>query len=135
MRRNMMAILGVAVMLATLAGPALAQEKQTVWKTDGKRWTRTEELVQPFVMPKTQLVPVAEKQQGAFLGFTYVGKRIEPTYFLEVPLANEAAKGHECVWKMVYQRKQVNQVHFCLVNGNEQACAGMNAAGECLSKK
>jgi len=132
---KLMGLLGVAAMLAALAGPAVAQESQTVWKTDGKRWTRTEELVKPFVMPKTMLVEAAEKQEGAFLGFKYAGKRMERVYFREVPLATEAAKSHECGWRMVYEKKAVNQRHFCLMNGAEQPCCGMNPAGECLGMK
>ena len=135
MRRNLMGALGVGAMLAALAGPAMAQETQTVWKTDGKRWTRTEEMVKPFAMPTTQRIEVAEKQEGDILGFKYVGKRMEPVYFREVPLANEMAKGHECTWKMVYEKKQMNKVHFCLDNGVAKTCPGMNAAGECLGKK
>ena len=53
MRRNMMGVLGVLALLAALASPAVAQEKDYVWKTDGKRWTRTEEFVKPFEMPAT----------------------------------------------------------------------------------
>jgi hypothetical protein len=137
MLRKLMGLAGVAVLLAALAGPAVAQEKQTVWTTDGKRYFRTEELVQPFEMPKTQLIQVAEKEEGAFLGFNYEGKRLAPAYFKEAPLAAPTAKpGHECSWRMVYERKgQTAKYNFCLVNGVEQPCAGMNQAGECIGKK
>lgn len=136
MRRNMMALLGVTALLAALAGPAVAQETQTVWKTDGKRYWRTEEIVKPFVMPKTYLKEVAagEQKDGDVRGFKYLGKRTEVVYFRETPFA-EAPKGHECTWKMVYEKKQVNKLHHCLVNGAEQGCPGMNPAGECLGKK
>jgi hypothetical protein len=137
MRRNLMALAGVAALVAALAGPAVAQEKTDwVWHTDGKRYWRTEEIVKPMEMPKTQLVQVAEKEEGAIQGFKYVGKRMETAYFKEVPVAAEVAKqGHECSWRMVYEKKQVNKYNFCIVNGAEQPCAGMNAAGECVGKK
>jgi hypothetical protein len=136
MRRNMMAVLGVSALLAALAGPAVAQEKEYVWKSDGKRYTRTEEFVKPFEMPARYLkeVPAGEQKENDILGFKYTGKTMERVYFRETPFA-EAAKGHECTWKMVYEKKAVNKYHFCLENGVEQACPGMNAAGECLGKK
>src|SRR5215212_609248 len=106
MRRNLMALLGVAAIVAALAGPAMAQQTQTVWRTDGKRWFRSEEVVQPFVMPKTFLMQVAagEQKAGDVEGRKYLGKHMQVVYFREVPLA-EAAKGHECSWKMVYEKK------------------------------
>jgi hypothetical protein len=136
MRRNLMALLGVAAIVAALAGPAMAQETQTVWRNDGKRWFRSEEAVQPFVMPKTYLMEVAagEQKAGDVEGRKYLGKHTEVVYFREAPLA-EAAKGHECSWKMVYEKKATNQRHFCLENGAEKTCPGMNPAGECLGKK
>jgi len=136
MRRIMMGVLGVLALLAALASPAVAQEKDYVWKTDGKRWTRTEEFVKPFEMPATYLkeVPAGEQKENDILGFNYTGKTMERVYFRETPFA-EATKGHECTWKMVYEKKQVNKYHFCEVNGSAQACPGMNAAGECLGKK
>ena len=77
MCRKVLALLGVLAVMAALAGPAVAQEKEYVWKTDGKRWFRTEELVQPFVMPKTYFteVPAAEFQAGEFPSFKYIGKQ------------------------------------------------------------
>jgi hypothetical protein len=136
MCRKGFALLGVLALMAALAGPAVAQEKEYVWKTDGKRWFRTEEFVKPFVMPKTYFaeVPAAEFKAGEVASFKYVGKQMERVYLLETPLA-EAAKGHECTWKMVYEKKYTNKLHFCLVNGAEMACPGMNAAGECLGMK
>jgi hypothetical protein len=111
----------------------VAQEKG--WKSDGKRWTRTEEASTPFVMPTTRFIEVPEKQEGAFLGTKYVGKQLQPTYFLEVPLATETVKGHECSWRMVYEKKSSSQYHFCLMNGAEKPCSGMSASGECLGMK
>ena len=136
MNRMLKGVMGVAGLLAALAGPAVAQETDWVWKTDGKRYWRTEEIKKPFVMPKTYLkeVPAGEQKEGVVQGFKYVGKRTEIVYFRETPFP-EAPKGHECSWKMVYERKQVNKVHHCVVNGAEQACPGMNAAGECLGLK
>ncbi len=137
MRRNMMGALGVVTMLAALAGTAMAQETRTVWKTDGKRWTHSEEIVKPFVMPTTRTMEVAaaDKQAGDVQGFKYIGKRTEVVYFREVPLENNVVKGHECTWKMVYEKKSSFKQHFCLVDGIAQTCPGMNQAGECLGKK
>jgi hypothetical protein len=131
-----MGMLGALALLAALATPAVAQEKEWVWKTDGKRYFRTEEIVKPFVMPATYLaeVPAGAEKAGDVEGFKYLGKRTEKVFFREMPFA-EAQKGHECTWKMVYEKKAVYKNHYCLVNGAEQACPGMNAAGECLGKK
>lgn len=136
MLRKLMVVLGVAALMAALAGPAVAQEKEWVWKTDGKRYWRTEEFVKPLVMPATYLkeVPAGEVKAGDVEGFKVLGKRTEKVFFRETPFA-EAPKGHECTWKMVYEKKTVTQNHFCLVNGAEKACPGMNAAGECLGMK
>lgn len=134
MFRTLTGVLGVAALLAALAAPAVAQEKEWVWKTDGKRYWRTEEAVKPAVMPATTLKEVAAGEPGAILGFKYTGKTMERVYFKEVPFA-EAPKGHECSWKMVYEKKEVAKKHFCLVNGAEKPCPGMNAAGECLANK
>jgi hypothetical protein len=134
MKTKMMSL--IALLAAVVAAPAMAQETKTVWHSDGKRYWRTEEIVKPFEMPKTQLVQLAEKEEGAIQGFKYNGKHMEVAYFKEVPLPAEVAKqGHECSWRMVYEKKQVTKFNFCLVNGAEQACPGMNAAGECLGKK
>ena len=136
MSTKWMALLGVAALVAALAGPAVAQD-QTVWKTDGKRYWHSEEALTACEMPKTQFVEVGEKEEGAIQGFKYVGKRMEIAYFKEVPLAAEPAKkGHECSWRMVYDGKgRTTQYNFCLVNGAEQPCQGKNGAGECVGKK
>lgn len=138
MLTKLMGVLGVAAMVAALAGPATAQEekKDWVWHTDGKRYWRTEEVVKPFVMPKTYLaeVPAGEQKAGDIEGRKVIGKRTEIVYFRETPFA-EAPKGHECSWKMVYEKKQVYKHHHCIVDGAEQACLGMTEAGECLGKK
>jgi len=136
MWRKLMGVFGVTALVAALAGPAVAQETEYVWKFDGKRYWRTEEFVKPFVMPTTYLKEVAagEEKAGDFEGFKYLGKRTEKVFFRETPFA-AAAKGHECTWKMVYEKKYMNQLHFCLMNGAEKPCPGMNAAGECLGMK
>jgi hypothetical protein len=135
MFKKLMGVMGVATLLAAFAGPAMAQEKEYVWKTDGKRWTRTEEFVKT-VMPATYLkeLPTGEEKAGDVQGFKYLGKRTEIVFFRETPFA-EAPKGHECTWKMVYEKKAVTQNHFCFMNGAEKPCPGQNAAGECLGKK
>jgi len=136
MCRKAMGALGVLALLAALATPAVAQEKEYGWKTDGKRYWRTEEATAPVPMPATYLkeVPAGEEKAGDVQGFKYLGKRTEAMFFREVPFA-EAPKGHECTWKMVYEKKAVYQNHFCQVNGAEKPCPGMNAAGECLGMK
>lgn len=129
-------ILGAAALVAALAAPAVAQETDYVWKSDGKRYFRTEEVVKPFVMPKTYFAEVAagDFKEGDLPSFKYTGKRMERVFLKETPLA-EAPKGHECSWKMVYVKKYTERSHFCLENGVEKPCPGMNAAGECLGKK
>lgn len=136
MSKNLKAFLGIAAILVPLAGTAVAQESQTVWKTDGKHYWRTEEVVRPAEMPKTQRIEVAteERQAGDVQGFKYVGKRLEPAYFREVPIAVEAHKGHECSWRMVHEGRRLIKYDFCIVNGVEEPCAGMNADGVCLNK-
>ncbi len=134
MCRKLLGVLGAAVLLAALPTSAVAQEKEWVWKTNGKQWFRTEEAVKPFVMPATFLKEVAAYEEGAFLGFKYTGKVMERVYFREVPFA-APAKGHECTWRMAYQKKAMLKEHFCLMNGAEKPCPGMNAAGECLAKE
>ena len=133
---KLMGVMGVAALLAALAAPAVAQETDYVWKFDGKHYFRTEEAVKPFVMPTTFLKEIAagEQKEGDVQGFKYLGKRTEIVYFRETPFA-EPAKGHECSWKMVYEKKTMNKLHFCLVNGAEQPCPGMTEAGECQAKK
>lgn len=137
MRRNMMAILGVAAMVAALAGPASAQETHTVWHSDGKRYWRTEEPGKAPEVSKTYLkeIPAGEQKEGDVQGYKVVGKRTEVVYFRETPLAVESPKGHECSWRMVYERKSVRKYNFCVENGVETACAGMTDAGECLGMK
>jgi len=137
MFRKMTAALGVLALLAALAAPAVAQEKERVWKTDGKRYWRTEELRLPAEMPATALValPAGEQTCGGILGFRYVGKRMEWTYFQEVPVAPALVPAHECTWRMVYEMKAVNKRHFCLVNGAQKPCPGMGEGGACLGMK
>ena len=136
MRLRMMGVLGAVALLAALATPAVAQETDWAWQTDGKRYWRVEVPVKPFVMPATTRIEVArgEQKEGDILGFKYTGKTMERVYFREVPRTEVAHKGHECTWKMVYQKKAVNQLHYCLVNGAEKPCPGMTPAGECLAK-
>ena len=135
MKTITMSALIAAGLFTFLAASAMAQETRTVWKTDGKRYWRTEEVVKPAEMPKTQLVEVSEKQPGDVEGFKYVGKHMERAYFREVPVTTETARGHVCSWRMVYEKKQVYKYNVCIVDGVEHACLGMNHAGECLGMK
>ncbi|MBI3854892.1 MAG: hypothetical protein HY293_04295 [Planctomycetes bacterium] len=138
MNRKLIGVLALFGLLAVIAAPAMAQEqgKEWIWTFDGKHYFRTEGYVTPTEMPKTYLkeVPAGENKEGDVQGFKYLGKRTEIVYFRETPFA-EAAKGHECSWRMVYEKKYMNKYHFCLVNGAEQPCPGMTEAGECLGKK
>jgi hypothetical protein len=55
-------------------------------------------------------------------GFKYVGKRTERVYFREVP-RQELAEGHECSWRMKYERKSMSREGFCVENGLEHPYA------------
>ena len=135
MKTKMMSL--IALLAAVVAAPAVAQETQTVWHTDGKRYWHFEEAVPAPQPAKTQLIALPGNEEGAILGFKYSGKTMQYAYFKEVPVAAEQAKkGHECSWRMVYENKgRTTKYNFCLVNGIEQPCPGMNPAGECVGKK
>ena len=139
MIRMLMGSLGLAGLLAALAGPAVAldHDKDWVWHTDGKRWWRTEEVVKPFVMPTTMTIEVApgEQKDGDVQGFKYVGKRTERVYFREVPRPAEVVKGHECSWRLHYVGKQTTRENYCVENGAEHACPGFDKSGVCLTLK
>jgi hypothetical protein len=140
MSRMLMGALGLAGLLAALATPVPAQTSDTdwVWHTDGKRWWRSEEVVQPVAMPTTMTVEVApgDEQPGDVQGFKYVGKTTERVYFREVPRPSpELAKGHECSWRTHYDGKRVLREDFCVIDGTEQACAGFDRSGRCLTPK
>lgn len=137
MRRNLIGIFSVAAIAAAFAGPASAQDSHTVWQSDGKRYWRTEVPMKAPEVSKTYLkeVPAGEQKEGDIEGRKLVGKRTEVVYFRETPLAIEASKGHECSWRMVYERKSVRKYNFCVENGVEMPCAGMTDSGECLGMK
>ena len=126
MIRLFSSLLGVAGLLAALAPPATAQEqgKDWIWTSDGKRYSRTEGDVKPFVMPTTTTIEVApgEQREGDVQGFKYLGKRTERVYFREVP-RQELAKSHECSWRMTYVGKTMSREQFCVENGVEQPFA------------
>jgi hypothetical protein len=117
-----MGVLGVLAMLAALATPAVAQDEEYGWKTDGKRYWRTEEAAAPALMPATYLkeVPAGEQKAGDVQGFQYLGSGPRSCSFAKSrspkPRRGTSAPGRWC-------------------NGAEKPCPGMNAAGECLGMK
>src|SRR4026208_2073709 len=54
----------------------------------------TEEVVQPFVMPRTFLaeVPAGEFKEGELPAFKYIGKRMERVFLKETPFAAPAQR-------------------------------------------
>jgi len=68
------AVPGVAAVRAALAGPAVAQEKEDVWTTAGKRWFRTEVVLQPFVRPKTFLAGRSPVSGGSLLCVSHLSR-------------------------------------------------------------
>jgi hypothetical protein len=132
MRRLLMSVLGAFGLLAVLAAPAAAQEKERVWT--GKRWDWVEKKVSEE--PKTVLVEVAreERKEGDILGMKTVGKHTEIAYFRRMPNPEPAvAKGHACDVRATTVLKHVEFRHFCRVDGVEKPCPGMTATGECLA--
>ena len=143
MTRSWMAVLGLASMLAALAACAVAQEGEqscctTSYAPEGKHLVRKEYCPEPFEMPSTTLIQVApgEQQEGDFYAYRTEGKRTVRIYLREVPVAApEVAQGHECSYRYRPVGKSTVREQFCIVNGQEQRCPGMNTAGECLGKK
>lgn len=132
MRRLLMSALGAVALLATMAAPAAAQDKERVWT--GKRWDWVEKKV--IEEPKTMLVEVTreEHKEGDFLGAKTVGKNTVMTYFRRVPIPEPVvAKGHACSMRVMTVLKHLEFRHFCRVDGAEKPCPGMNEAGECLA--
>jgi hypothetical protein len=128
MRRMLMSLLGVAGLLAALAPPAVAQECDTdwVWHSDGKRYWRTQEYVQPEDTFPTMNVVVAagERKEGDFRGVRYVGKQTERVYLREVPRPAPALPtGHECAWRFRYVGKTTTREWFCREHAVEQPYA------------
>lgn len=131
MRRLLMSVLGAVALLAAMAGPAVAQEKERVW--NGKRW----EWVQKKVAeePSTVLVEVAreERREGDIPGMKTVGKNTVIAYYQRMPIPEPAvAKGHTCGERVTTVRKHVEFRQYCKVDGVEKPCPGMSEAGECL---
>lgn len=128
--QKMLIVLVLVVFAAVIAlfvvlGPPLPPpdpSKDWVWKTDGKRWTRSEETVHPPEMPTTTRVdvPPGREQDGDSWRMNYVGKRMERVTTREVPLrTEEEQKGHVCSWRMRYVGKRVFREKFCIVDGVE----------------
>ena len=130
MRRILMSALGAVAVLAAMAAPAAAQEKERVWT--GKRWDWVEKKVAEE--PKTMLVEVARGEEGAILGMKTVGKNTEVAYFRRVARPEAAvAKGHACNTRFTTVLKHLERLHYCTVDGAEKPCPGMTPAGECLA--
>jgi hypothetical protein len=137
MNKMLMSALGVAGILAALAGPAVAQEGcgERNCKADGKRLTRTEGVVNPCVESTTMTVAVApgDRREGDSWRMKYDGKRTTREYTREV-LLPEVVKGHECTWRFRTVGRTATRENYCVVNGVEQSCYGMNNAGECIAR-
>jgi hypothetical protein len=137
MNKMLMSALGAAGILAALAAPAVAQDAcgDWIWKSDGKRLTRTEGVVEPYVASTTMIVAVApgDRREGDSWRMKYDGKRTTREYTREV-LLPEVAKGHECSWRFHTVGRTATRENYCVVNGVEQSCYGMNNAGECIAR-
>lgn len=133
---RMMALMGVLGLLIflfgvmiTLSPPAKPADptKDWVWKSDGKRWTRTEADPSPLVTPEktTVDVPPNERREGDSWRMKYVGKTMERVYTREVERPAPKA-GHECTWRMRYQGKRSFREYYCLVDGVERSYQEMH---------
>ena len=137
MHRTLMGLLGGVGFLAACALPAATQEEgkqEWVWK----RYTRVPVTAAPAEAPKTMLVEVPRGQQkeGDIYGTKLVGKNTEFVYYRRVPIPEPVVvKGHKCSMRALQVRKHTEFQHFCIVDGAEKPCPGMNEKGECLANK
>jgi hypothetical protein len=95
--------------------------KEWVWTTDGKRWTRSEGERKPDPPPRTTVtreIPPEERREGDEWRLRYQGKRTDKVYTREVPLL-PAPAGHECSWRYHYSGKRTWRERFCIVDGVE----------------
>ena len=141
MHKRLMGLLGAIGFLAACAVPASAQEEgktERVWKSDGKRYSWVEVKVAPVEVPGTLLVEVPRGQQkeGDLYGTKLVGKNTEFVYYRRLPIPEPTVvKGHRCSMRTARVRKNTEFQHFCIVDGVEMPCPGMNEKGECLATK
>ena len=138
MRRMWMAVLGTAgaLVLASASPAVAATQTHRVWKSDGKRYVWTEVTVPYAEAEKTVLVEVPRGTEGAVLGTKRVGKNTEFVYYRRVAVPEEAvARGHRCSLRTVHVKKNTEFLHYCVVDGKETPCPGMNEKGECLATK
>lgn len=95
--------------------------KEWVWTTDGKRWTRTEGERKPEPPPRTTAtreIPPGERQDGDDWRLHYEGKRTEKVYTRDVPVPPPTT-GHVCSWRYRYEGKRLWRERFCIVDGVE----------------
>ena len=110
-------MIGALVALAATLSPAAPGDagKDWVWTTDGKRWTRTEQVVRPVVLPTTTVVDVPAGE-GDSWRMAYVGKRMERVSTREVPRPAPPT-GHECGWRLRYEGKRTTREKVCVIDG------------------
>ncbi len=140
MSRMMLGLLAMGAATVALAGPAVAQEceQDRVANPEAKQWRCSDDTEQSYTFAPTVWteVPRGQQRPGDVRGFKYVGKRTERAYFREVERPNPAfAQGHECHWRPHYQGKRTTYEFYCVVNGVEEACLGMDRYGHCLAHR
>ena len=142
MLRKLIGLVGVAAAVAVLASPAVSQDSSSCCTTsyvqEGKHLVRKVGCEEQFQMPTTTMVrvPAGEEQEGDTYAYITEGKRSVRVILREVPIVTPPAKeGHECSYRYRPVGKSSVREQFCIVNGVEQKCPGMNEKGECTAKK
>jgi len=99
------------------------ESNQWVWRTDGKRWTRTEECLSTTVaLPTTmtEVVPYGEQKDGDSWRMKYMGKTMTREYTRECPLP-EVVLGTEHRWRFHTVGKRTVREDYFVVDGVEQS--------------